>query len=896
MPAADLIRVAFASGTPESNRAMLAAFEPFEPALPLYVVSEFRPDRGEWIPWHPALPRSENVSAIRAALEGKSIATAAVILEPHPPLRPMVAAAHGLFANALGFDARGRAIPRDRRMRWRIRRMAGRLRREFDSGGRARRWLHRLAHPADAEIPIRARAAQAYGAMAARIRAAERRHRPHSDRDFERGISVIIPSRDGRSLLHNLFVSLLPQFMRGEIIVTDNGSSDDTAGWLAAEHPNIHVIRTEAPLSFARAVNLGLEQARFRRVLLLNNDMVVEPGFIEALDAAFDRVPDLFCATAQIFFPDGVRREETGKAVWRRESPLDLPLRCDEPVAGEDLTYVLYGSGGCSLYDTAKLRALGGMAEIFHPAYVEDLDAGFRAWKLGWPSVFVSGARVEHRHRATTSRVFTSRELDFFVERNFLRFLIHAIGSAELFRRLWSESIRRLQLNAAAGSAPALDTLRALPHIGPRPPRATGPLSETEILALGSGDIAVFPGKARGGGQRVVIASPYLPFPLSHGGAVRIYNLMREAATEFTQVLICFCDELAPPAPELLALCAEVILVRRHGSHLRRDSPRPDTVEEFDSEAFRACLKQTIRKWRAGIAQLEFTWMAQYAEACSPARTILVEHDVTFDLQQQLLATGAETGLRRHELGRQLAKWRQFETAAWKQMDAVVTMSSKDASVIAGARHVATLPNGVDTRRFEPAQMEPEFGRLLFIGSFAHLPNILALDYFLREVFPRLQPGYKLHIIAGSRPEYYLDFHRARVSLDLNRPGIELEAFVADVRPAYRRASLVLAPLTASAGTNIKVLEAMAMGRAVISTPAGINGLDLANGKDVIVTDSASAMAEAIERLSHNSELRQGIERNARQTALAFDWRSIANRQAALYHHFYTEALYAETP
>ena len=86
--------------------------------------------------------------------------------------------------------------------------------------------------------------------------------------------------------------------------------------------------------------------------------------------------------------------------------------------------------------------------------------------------------------------------------------------------------------------------------------------------------------------------------------------------------------------PELLEICAEVILVRRRGSHYRRDTPLPDVVEEFDSEAYRACLKQTISRWKPDVVQLEFTQMAQYAPDCSPARTVLVEHDITFDLQQ----------------------------------------------------------------------------------------------------------------------------------------------------------------------------------------------------------------------------------------------------------------------
>jgi glycosyltransferase involved in cell wall biosynthesis len=543
---------------------------------------------------------------------------------------------------------------------------------------------------------------------------------------------------------------------------------------------------------------------------------------------------------------------------------------------------VLYGSGGCSLFDTVKLREMGGVAEVYDPAYVEDMDFGYRAWKRGWPSVFRAGAKVEHRHRATTSRFFSARELDFFVERNYLRFLIHAVGDAALFRALWLDAVRRLQLLAMQGNEAAGDALAGIPAIGPKPSPARGMLSETEILALGNGDIACFPGRGAGGGKTVVIASPCLPFPLSHGGAVRIFNLMSRAAGTCNQVLIAFCDELATPPPELLEICVEVVLVRRRGSHYRKRTERPDTVEEFESETFRACLKQTAARWRADIVQLEFTWMAQYAGAYPAAKTVLVEHDITFDLKEQLLATSGETGAALLETRSQLAKWKRFETRAWRGCDRVVVMSAKDARTV-GAR-AAILPNGVDCERFRPHPGEPEPKRLLFIGSFAHLPNLLALRFFLDEVWPLLKPGYTLHVIAGPRPDYYREFHRTSVTVDLEQPGIELEGFVADVRDAYRRAEIVLAPLTASAGTNIKVLEAMAMGRVVVATPAGLNGLELSPGTDVILAVDAAAMASEIEALSADPARRKGIEGRARAAVESrYDWNAIAALQARMY-------------
>jgi glycosyltransferase involved in cell wall biosynthesis len=215
-------------------------------------------------------------------------------------------------------------------------------------------------------------------------------------------------------------------------------------------------------------------------------------------------------------------------------------------------------------------------------------------------------------------------------------------------------------------------------------------------------------------------------------------------------------------------------------------------------------------------------------------------------------------------------------------MTRVVTMSRRDCAAVSGARAVA-LPNGVDLERFRPSGREPKQRRLLFIGSFAHLPNLLAVEFFLDQVWPLLPDG-RLHIIAGARHEYFLERYRDRVALNLDRPGVELEGFVSDVRPAYERAAVVVAPLIASAGTNIKILEAMAMGKAIVSTPAGVNGLDLSPGEDFVLTQNAAEMAQAIEKLLAEPQARERLGAAARsRVEREFGWDDIARRQSELY-------------
>jgi GT2 family glycosyltransferase/glycosyltransferase involved in cell wall biosynthesis len=785
---------------------------------------------------------------------------AAVILEPRIPhwrLRALgfaTAPLHFLAFNETGehFMLRPRSIPTMfRHVVWRMKNLVRSQRQPESSTYRAMEWLRK---PGKFRLSMLYRMARARGRKLAQSRPV-RPTVPVTEKQRPRGVSVVIPSRNGRELLEQCVPGIQGA---DEIIVVDNGSDDGTAEYLGKSWPRVVVELDPQALAFAVAVNRGIRRARFSHVCVLNNDMRVEGGFFPALLRPFETVPDLFCSTAQIFLPEGRRREETGKTVMNPTPGVtEFPVRCDVPLEGEDHSYVLYGSGGCSLFDAAKLEALGGFDEVYQPAYVEDLDLGVRAWLRGWPSVYCAGARVLHEHRATTSKYFSPDDLDRALEINYVQFLARAVGDPETFLRLWQHNVLRLKAFEKEVA------LSAAAH----QPAAPVPTGDMRFLDLVNGEAAVFPGRAASGKPVVLVASPYVPFPLSHGAAVRIYNLMRRAAADFEMILVAFTEESIPVPRELREICTEIVTVRRAGSHALPSRGRPDTVEEFDSPAFHAALRQTIAKWRPGIVQLEFTQMALYVPDCQPARTILVEHDITYDLYAQMLATGNEDW----EIRRQHQLWTNFETAAWRQVDRVVTMSEKDRAVVGGA---TAIPNGVDLDRFQPSSEQPEPRRLLFIGSFAHRPNVMALDFFLRDVFPRLE-NVTLHVIAGQRHQRFWDLHHA---------GVEVEGFVSDVRPAYQRATLVIAPLVASAGTNVKILEAMAMGKVVVSTEAGIHGLELGRGTDVVVTDSAEAMAAAITRLLDDPGERARIEAHARQTVeRVYGWDAIAREQKKLY-------------
>ena len=882
-----VVKVAFASAKAELVPSYIARFDGDTPPAELIVFSEFPPDRGRWIPYRVDRSAFENWDRLRAELRECTVLFAATILQPgapYPALRWMpllLAPLRTLIYNANldHYMLRPRAAPMLLQHGvWRAREWA-----EFQirPGGDLYTAWWRLRHPSQLRRPMFRAFGRVIGEALAMVKGSSRAVTVLQD--FRpNGISVVVPSRSGLKLLQTL-LPILTRELEGipsELIVSDNGSDDGSLDWLQSTYPQVRVEHSVLPLSFAKAVNRGIRVARYRYVCLLNNDMEPEPQFFAPLWKAFDVVPNLFCSTAQIFFPQGVRREETGKAVFH-ESGTAFPVHCAEPIDGENLSYVLYGSGGCSLYDAAKLQALGGIDEIYQPAYVEDLDVGYRAWRCGWPTVFVAKSKVVHHHRTTTTRYYTEAELERVLEVNYLRFLVRCVSDPSLFRELWDKALNRLDKRAALEHREAAHLALASAREAWRWRRTEVGIESDEFVAgIGSGDVAVFPGNARRTGPAVLVATAYIPYPLAHGGAVRIYNLMRRAADHFSQVLVTFVDELHTPPKELLDICVEVVQVKRIGSHTRNSGERPDVVEDFDSPAFHAALRLTVLKWKPGVAQLEFTQMALYARDCVPAKTVLVEHDVTIDLYRQLLKTGEDW-----EVRRQLERWTVFESKAWREVDCVAVMSARDERMIEAADSVQVLQNGVDLERYTPSEVEPDSNRVLFIGSFAHLPNLLALDFLLRDVWPLMpEPRPLLHIIAGSRHEYHFGRNQDRLRFRLDHPGMQIDGFTVDVRPAYSKATAVVAPLLASAGTNIKIMEAMAMGKAIVSTPGGVNGLNLQADDGVLIAAEPAAFAEALARVLRDSELRKAMEARVRAVAEErFSWDTVAGKQRELY-------------
>ena len=699
------------------------------------------------------------------------------------------------------------------------------------------------------------------------------------------GVSVVIPTWNGREHLARNLPSVLAALEgnpESEVLVIENGSDDGTAEFLAESFPSVRVVELGSNIGFGRASNHGFTLSRHDIVVLLNNDMRVEPDFLEPLLDGF-RDPRVFSVTAQIRFPDPAKqREETGLTMgrWVR-GRVHLQHVVDEQV--DELFPTFYAGGGSSAYDRLKVLELGGFDEILAPFYMEDVDLSYMAWKRGWINLYAPGSVVHHEHRGTIGRHFSPDFIERVLQKNRLLFAwknMHHWGRLTahfgwLYADLW--------ISLVAGPSNGRPDARAFLQAAGQSLRAAARRASTRRLAE-IRDAEAFrrplggffrdryhriEGKAEAD-MNVLFVSPYPIEPPTHGGAVFMKQALEGLARRCRVHLLCLVEseeDLARHAG-LASRCASAELVP-HDPRQRRGAPIlwPHSAQSFWDPGLLWKIHRTILLRRIDVVQLEYAQLASYGERFRQIVCCLFEHDLHFQSVQRAILSGSPAWIlgRAYEYLRAL----RFEMQALPRFDAIQVCSRQQRTTLAGLLGdrppvLDHLRTGIDVSAY-PCEIDGrEPDTMLFVGNFRHTPNIEGLNYFRQEILPlvrKARPQARL-VVAGADAQESL---RGSLAVD----GVEFLGSVGDIRDVLLKYAVFVAPILSGSGIRVKILEAFACGIPVVSTTLGAEGLCGGDSGMALIADRPQRFAAAAVSLLSDRRRSSDLAREARREVLS---------------------------
>jgi polysaccharide biosynthesis protein PslH len=279
-------------------------------------------------------------------------------------------------------------------------------------------------------------------------------------------------------------------------------------------------------------------------------------------------------------------------------------------------------------------------------------------------------------------------------------------------------------------------------------------------------------------------------------------------------------------------------------------------------------LNLVLEAKRFDIVNLEFPYLGhcdlrRAPPGERPPSLVVDSHEIAYDLARQFAHSGSSLG-RRFYAGINWRKLRREELGTYRRADGVYFCSVADErrllDEISGVR-TTVIPNAADVEYYQPRHTDPPpDGRtVLYFGLLSTVPNVDAVTYFVKDIWPRIADTYPnacLKIVGAKAPP----------SLQaLTGPRIELTGFVSDLRPHLAAAAAIVVPLRLGGGTRLKIIEAMAMGKAIISTTLGAEGIEAVPGRDILIEDQPVAFAEAVNRLLADQSFAAHIGQSARQ-------------------------------
>lgn len=590
--------------------------------------------------------------------------------------------------------------------------------------------------------------------------------------------SIIIPVFNNSELTFQCLRSLLCEIdlSANEIIVVDNASSDETPAMLAQLKDRIRMIRNAENRGFVDACNIGAASARGQFLIFLNNDTIVQQGWLDALVETAEKDESVGAAGSMLIYPHG-HLQEAGGIVWNdasayaygsKENPDDSRFNFVREVD--------YCSGASLLVSKELFDRLGGFDMRFAPAYYEDTDLCMSVRAAGYKVVFQPASRVIHHEGATAGTSTQS---------GFKRF-------QEINRHKFFDKWRHVL--------------------------------ETEHLPPDKKNLRAASNRKKG--RRILVFFNQIPKPLEDSGSVRMFAILRELARDERVVL--------------------VYIHQRSNDHMYQRQLGDLGIETVWIVDF----KRRFAGEQYDVAILCYPNVGNLL--ISDVRRMFPKAKIVYDtvdvhfirLQREYELTGKK------RFAREAARYKKIEKRLAKEADQVWCVTPDDKNFLQEAVPAASIevvPN-IHTMHGRGKPFAERSG-LFFIGSFNHRPNNDAVRYFLDEIFPLVlkELPFVTILIAGSNPPPDI-FAR-------NSENVSVLGFVADVSPIFESSRLFVAPLRYGAGMKGKIGQALSHGLPAVTTTVGAEGMNLQDGKEILIADDPAAFAESVVRAYGDEKL-----------------------------------------
>jgi glycosyltransferase involved in cell wall biosynthesis len=373
--------------------------------------------------------------------------------------------------------------------------------------------------------------------------------------------------------------------------------------------------------------------------------------------------------------------------------------------------------------------------------------------------------------------------------------------------------------------------------------------------------------------------------PVDTGGKIRSYNILRFLARQHEVTLLSYYGgardsayeaairQELPGAETIYTAALDATVLHQSLDYLRcLPKAAPFAVTKFTHPLVQKTLQQWLEEGRFDVAVCDFLSATLNFPRELKAPTVLFQHNVESSLWQRMARTETNP-IKKLSFMVESAKMTRYERASLRKFHHIIAVSEHDKQQMLETDptcEITVVPTGVDTQKFSvapPSSVNPP--RIVFTGSMDWEPNIDAIQYFCEQIWPGILAEFPTAVfqIVGRNPH-------AKVQR-LASSSVQVTGTVPSVSDYLRDASVVIVPLRIGGGTRLKIFEAMAMGKALVSTSIGAEGLDVESGRDLILADDAASFTNSILLLLRDAELRRRYEVAAVKLASQYDWSRI---------------------